>query len=936
MSKKNITQNAIQIIILLLITVSSFGSVIEISVETEIHKKGTLSKGKITLRYSSSERFAGFDVGLQYNAAILKFADVKLGSEISHYEMVKSDFSAGDGMIDAVDYSLSGVEGEGDLLHFYFDIVAGSTDSDVIQAMDNIWIHDVRFCDVKGDDLPVALNRELNYGIVFGTVMDIIIGEPISNATIQVDGADSTTTNAEGKYSVELPAGTYTIGAVAEGYVLLEKTIEVPGNGSKMQVDFLLYPESIVFGTVMDILTGEAIPNATIQVDGTDSTSTNAEGKYSLQLPAGTYIIGAIVEGYVPLEKTIEVPRNSSKMQVDFLLYPKGDIPKVCDVVSRYCGEEREKAYFLNGISVNLKFKAIVDWGEHEPGLIHFITPKDSYIGTTNTRTFDIGTEFGVGGQLQVIAVSEDGTKSEPYTANFEVVPIPPGIPNSSILLKPKTEWNSGGHVLKYGSSKGWKFTAIDEGVGEGIVPGDIPGFGGKAFKFLVEADYGVEITSEGEANAWVTKPTKKFKIAEREFEPEMTAKILWKYSSSKKHWVLGAGIDICVTLADIEFKTAPHYFTIQAGPIPIPAYWRAGIEASLDTCVELIGWLSEFSPKLEGNIRFKVFGKFILGVGIADVLAAEGELKGGPDLTLQFPMEPHLASLIIHIEGTARVVILCFKWSPGSITYDWRLIGGDSAAIQAMRLKTLPALEDFEPLERNYLNEGYPMFVGNEAHEILSYRGNIFNVFSPENTIVINEYPYSDPDLSIQNGKRILVWLTDDPHRSDNNRTKALWSIDENEGWAEPMAIDDDGTADFEPDVELLSDGSALAAWVNCSQIFDDSANLVDLVSACEIKVAKYDSSSEIWESSQMTNNFYLEHTPHLSVADDGTAMLVWISNPSNHIIGSSTETNQIWYSFFNGTEWSLPALIADGIGAILKSDFAYDGKWENIWEFR
>jgi len=51
----------------------------------------------------------------------------------------------------------------------------------------------------------------------------------------------------------------------------------------------------------------------------------------------------------------------------------------------------------------------------------------------------------------------------------------------------------------------------------------------------------------------------------------------------------------------------------------------------------------------------------------------------------------------------------------------------------------------------------------------------------------------------------------------------------------------------------------------------------------------------------------------------------LVWISNPANHVIGSSTETNQLWYSRFDGTAWSPPALVANGIGAILKSDLAY-----------
>ena len=555
------------------------------------------------------------------------------------------------------------------------------------------------------------------------------------------------------------------------------------GESNTFSIDTVKGP-GIIWGTVRNASTVEAIPNVTIQVDGADSTNTDAEGKYSLTLLEGTYTLGAIAEGYVPFEQAVTVPSGGSKVQVDIQLYPvsAGElVPKVYDVISRYCDETR-KAYFLDGISVDISFKAVVDWGDFEPDLIRFVTPKDTYEGLVDTRTFDlvdtrtfdVGTEFGVGGQLQVIAVAQDGTESEPYIANFEVIPIPPGIPPDPVLLIPKPALNpQSGHVLKYGSSLGWDFTAIDEGVEKGTVPEDIPGFGGKAFKFVAEMELGVEITSAGEAKAWVTKPLDEFEIAGCTSTPTITAEVVWKY---KGYWVPGGGI--CIAL-NLDCTTDPYYFTIPVGPIPVPGYWRAGVEASLDTCVELIGWLSESSPELKGDISLEALGKFILGVGWADVIAVEGELKGGPNLTLQYPAEPHLASLVIHIEGTARVVVLFFKWSPGSITYDWELIGAESA-IQAMRLTTLPPLEEFQPLERDYLNEGYPMFVGNNQPAIFSQAG----AFSGENTIVINEYPYSDPDLVTQDGGRMLVWLTDDPLRSDNNRTKALWSMGEGGGF--------------------------------------------------------------------------------------------------------------------------------------------------------
>jgi hypothetical protein len=162
MDNRNIIQNvALIAAMLLLMATSSFGAMVDLSVETEINPEGT--KAEIILHYSSAETFAGFDVGLQYNAIILTFTSVELGSEVSNFRMVTSDFSAGDGMIDAVDYSLTGDAGEGDLLRFYFDIAQGAKS----QVMCGLNFHDVRFCDPKGNDLPAAL-RPIPVLLVYG------------------------------------------------------------------------------------------------------------------------------------------------------------------------------------------------------------------------------------------------------------------------------------------------------------------------------------------------------------------------------------------------------------------------------------------------------------------------------------------------------------------------------------------------------------------------------------------------------------------------------------------------------------------------------------------------------------------------------------------------------------------------------------------------
>ncbi|HID56828.1 TPA: hypothetical protein EYP37_09890, partial [Candidatus Poribacteria bacterium] len=114
----------------------------------------------------------------------------------------------------------------------------------------------------------------------------------------------------------------------------------------------------------------------------------------------------------------------------------------------------------------------------------------------------------------------------------------------------------------------------------------------------------------------------------------------------------------------------------------------------------------------------------------------------------------------------------------------------------------------------------------------------------------------------------------------------------------------------------------------MNCSKVLSQDEGLEDMLSSTEIKVARYNSSTGGWEQfHQMTNNSHLDHSPYLRVCEDGRGMLLWISNPSNNIIGSSQELNRILFSLFDG-EWSQPRLAGDGISSILKGDLAYDGK--------
>ncbi|NUT22468.1 MAG: S8 family serine peptidase [Hamadaea sp.] len=126
-------------------------------------------------------------------------------------------------------------------------------------------------------------------GIVTGIVRDDSTGTPIAAATVSSSGR-STTTAANGTYSLTLPAGDQSVTASKYGYHDETVTVTVPENGTATQ-DFALVsaPMVTVSGKVTDG-SGHGWPlYARIDIPGRDPIFTNPfTGAYSVTLPGNT------------------------------------------------------------------------------------------------------------------------------------------------------------------------------------------------------------------------------------------------------------------------------------------------------------------------------------------------------------------------------------------------------------------------------------------------------------------------------------------------------------------------------------------------------------------------------------------------------------------------------------------------------------------------
>jgi alpha-L-arabinofuranosidase len=160
-------------------------------------------------------------------------------------------------------------------------------------------------------------------GTLSGTVTDSLTGEGISGATISDDAGTSSTDDNGGYTQNDVASGAYTVTASAPGYV----TQSVPASvtvDTTTTLNFSLVPElGAIIGTVLDSLTGEGIPGATVADDAGAST-TDANGIYVLgALPEGGYTITASAPGYQGTQiMTAEVAPGATTTS-DFSLGPE-------------------------------------------------------------------------------------------------------------------------------------------------------------------------------------------------------------------------------------------------------------------------------------------------------------------------------------------------------------------------------------------------------------------------------------------------------------------------------------------------------------------------------------------------------------------------------------------------------------------------------------
>ncbi|MCS7208399.1 MAG: carboxypeptidase regulatory-like domain-containing protein [Fimbriimonadales bacterium] len=177
-------------------------------------------------------------------------------------------------------------------------------------------------------------------GTVKGTVTDANTGRPLANARITAVPAGGTaarggaTTNANGTYEFQVPAGEYVLTAVAPGYASESRTVTVPAEREvTVNFDLAPLPPGSVTGKVVRRFGGAPEPGVTVRLllppndadSGIPPVTTDANGNYQIpNVPPGEYIVVPSKSGFtfIPSRRTITVEPNRTTVVGEFRAEP--------------------------------------------------------------------------------------------------------------------------------------------------------------------------------------------------------------------------------------------------------------------------------------------------------------------------------------------------------------------------------------------------------------------------------------------------------------------------------------------------------------------------------------------------------------------------------------------------------------------------------------
>lgn len=711
-----------------------------------------------------------------------------------------------------------------------------------------------------------------------------------------------------------------------------------------------------VSGYVYDSSSSAALGGVTIALGSRQAVS-DATGAYRVSgLSPGEYSLLASKPGFEPRLSTVFIPAGASVTRNLFLVPdvhdPNGP-PRILSITSKYPGTP----YFLRADVPGpwVAFTAQVDWGVHPPGKVRFITSHRTLEQISAdghaTQTFNMSTDFEPGDVLKVVAVAGDGTISNPRNADFIVMPDP--IPSAL---------DHGFGLTEHGDSFHYSYRlnlpVLDDALGSLKVPPSLTALLGKEVnplrylpdvqgKIASDGTGDLELDFEGlSASKSFGKKTKDAAIA-KEYKalttlfdanprkPKLASSKIagtslsfypvvggdFRYDAQARDWRY---IDLFAGFAGEARATYSSPFPIG----PVPAFWKVVLSAEASTLfhLERLSWpLAIQGGKATWMLEPKLTAS--IGVGLDSLVAVEGFAGVGLHFSGEVPVRTSLLTEAI-VYGTAGVKAYALMFeSEYAWRWDYDLLHQNDRAQSPRSLdgSVVGAQGDFRLMRRPVRGAvEKSVFMGSRSRLAKAGLAPTPPLQPTVASLQTLAFPHADPDLVPAGAGLSLVWLWDSTNRTEINRTMLVHSTYDGTAWTEPVAVDDDGTADFHPVNLGFQNGAIWAAWESEATALSLTATLDQMKSGLEVKVAFFDPTLKRWgAATRLTTNPVMDRSPRLAGASADDVLVTWISEPAPSAGFGST--NEVWFSRWDGEKWSSPRKVATVPYQILKADLAY-----------
>lgn len=677
-------------------------------------------------------------------------------------------------------------------------------------------------------------------------------------------------------------------------------------NGVSDIVDMTMGKDEIGF-YVYDYARKEPVEGAVIEISGSVLTS-GADGCAAVELADGSYNFTLSCDGYT--DQNITMKLEGGEVYV-LSMMPQADKPTVF-AVEFYEGDSAvsvnvltERGYIKEGSGKDYTLAVTGGYDGDYVSTFCFYQNNEQ-IFTMNAGADSCGTitvsasEFAKDAPVYVRAIGRDGTKGSMQPTNIHVVPDTSRLSENTVDLGENVEIAVDEDIPLLGGSK------------LSIELDDLPIYaeteedGTVRIAINFYEDSWNETTGESESKNHLTRtewqelknavtsvpeelgdflkmgPDKRFQIG----ESAEAAFQVWGYLEGNVATNEVAGRIMVV--AHVKAEETWQFF-ISSMPcvieMEITAEMKAGIGAVMNA--DTLG-----EARLEGIIEPSYSVAVGGGPGIAKVATAtingSGELKHKRTLTAEKTTDrmEFTAKLFVKIKLLFMEYTKDFGPKKTWVLYDSE--GNYDLAMDGEPLLDgAMDVDNYTVAGRDYLGETSP-WLG----EISTWN----NARTTTQTAkLLQSSVYEDTQLEIvQAGDMVMAFfLTDDPARADIDRTMLVYTMydAQTDTWSQPVAVEDDGTADFCPSVS--TDGEQVwVVWADMKAAVGDATE-----PDAEAIAAGMDITMAVWENGAftvkpVTDDEYMDVTPAVY---DG--VVAWIRSESGNLLGNDDSNVLCFY---------------------------------------